>query len=167
MKGIMAMRLAFLLSLPLLISAPALAKQPVAGEAAPDFTLTLLDQTQVPFANLKGKVVIINYMATWCAGCIAEMPVLNRYHKRNKDRGLALYAVLIQDDATLPKTARAIAKLGYPTAGALTGRFSPVKGRVPSSYIIDRKGRVRFAIPGEVNAADLAKMVDPLLAEGG
>jgi cytochrome c biogenesis protein CcmG, thiol:disulfide interchange protein DsbE len=154
------------LALLLMAQSPAaIAKQPVAGEAAPGFTLTLLDQKQVSFADLKGKVVLINYMATWCAGCIAEMPVLSKYYKRNQARGLAVYAVLIQDNPSQPKTARAIAGLSYPTATSMTGRFRPVKGRVPSSYIIDRKGVVRFAIPGEVSAGELAKMVDPLLAE--
>lgn len=78
---------------------------PAVGQVAPDFTLTGLDGKPYTLAALRGKVVIVNFWATWCPPCRAEMPSMELLHRELADEGLVMLAVNIEKDGrqTVPK----------------------------------------------------------------
>lgn len=78
---------------------------PAVGQTAPDFTLTDLAGKSYSLAALRGKVVIVNFWATWCPPCRAEMPSMEQLYRELGDEGLVMLAVNIEKDGrqTLPK----------------------------------------------------------------
>ncbi len=119
---------------------------------APLETFAALDGTRLRLADFKGRVVVLNFWATWCAPCIREMPSLDRLQAAVGDRGLAVLAVSI--DRGGAKVVRPFAKrlglerlaLYLDAKGALFQAFG-VTG-LPTTFLIDRQGGVVGAYPG-------------------
>jgi cytochrome c biogenesis protein CcmG, thiol:disulfide interchange protein DsbE len=127
---------------------------------APDFTIQDADRT-VTLSQLRGKIVVLNFWATWCPPCIEEMPSLVQMQKRMQDKGVTVLAVSVDDDADdYHKFLKdhAIDLLTVREAGRKTdkGVFAPVSEqygtiKVPETYIIDRDGVIRRKFIGSVN----------------
>lgn len=114
------------------------------GVQAPTFELPTVDGKTVALAGLKGKVVFLNFWATWCPPCREEMPSMERLHQEFKDQGLAVLAVNIQES---PKQVARFMKdfrLSFPALldsdMKVTGLYQ-VRG-LPSTYLVDRNGQV-------------------------
>jgi cytochrome c biogenesis protein CcmG, thiol:disulfide interchange protein DsbE len=137
---------------------------PVLDEAAPPLVLTGLDGKTFDLAKLRGKVVLINYWATWCAPCKAEMPTLDAFFRRYHDQGLEIIGISVDFKDDIQKVPKAAKALAYPVAllGAITeDGFGPPEG-VPLTYVIDTTGVVRekfIAAPDKL----LHDVVIPLL----
>jgi thiol-disulfide isomerase/thioredoxin len=119
---------------------------------APPETFTALDGAPVRLADFKGRVVLLNFWATWCAPCIREMPSLDRLQAALEDRGLAVLAVSI--DRGGAKVVRPFAKrLGldrlalYLDAKAALFKTFGVTG-LPTTFLIDRQGDIVGAYAG-------------------
>ncbi len=138
---------------------------PKVGAAAPEFTLTTLSKRKVRLSDLRGKVVIINYWATWCAPCKAEMPMMHEYFRANQARGLEMFGVTTEDSVRPFQLKKLSAALSYPLAAKISGGYGAIGNAVPSTYIIDRKGVVRVARAGVFTGATFKAAVDPLLEE--
>ncbi len=111
---------------------------------AEDFTLDLLDGKAVKLSDYRGKVVFLNFWATWCPPCRSEMPAMQALHEKLKGRGLVILAV---DLAEKPDAVRAYirdAKLTFPVLMDTTGEVGVAWGAqsIPTTYIIDKGGRV-------------------------
>ena len=78
--------------------APSTAGPVVIGQPAPDFTLSDLNGRSYTLSQLRGKVVIVNFWATWCPPCRAEMPSMERLHRELSGEGLVMLAVNIEKD---------------------------------------------------------------------
>ena len=137
---------------------------PALNEAAPRLVLTALDGTAFDLTKQRGKVVLINYWATWCAPCKVEMPTLDAFFRRYHNQGLEIIGISVDfkgDIAKVPKAAKSVA---YPVAllSAITDNgFGPPEG-VPLTYVIDTEGVVRdkfIAAPDKL----LHDVVVPLL----
>ena len=119
---------------------------------APPETFAALDGAPVRLADFKGRVVLLNFWATWCAPCILEMPSLDRLQAALGDRGLAVLAVSI--DRGGAKVIRPFAKrlglehlgLYHDDKGALFRAFG-VTG-LPTTFLIDPRGQIVGAYPG-------------------
>jgi cytochrome c biogenesis protein CcmG, thiol:disulfide interchange protein DsbE len=146
----------------LLIAAPATAREARVGEPAPDFELTLIDKSKVRLSDLKGQVVVLNFWATWCVPCRTELPLLDRYYELRKARGLAMYAIATEDSLPLFKLKPLFEKMKMPSARRLRGSYS-VKGGLPTNYVIDRAGIVRYAKAGAFGLDSLNAVLVPLL----
>ncbi|MDD5330351.1 MAG: TlpA disulfide reductase family protein [Sulfuricella sp.] len=137
------------------------------GRAAPTLEATLLDGRPVRLEQWRGKVVLVNFWATWCPYCRHEMPAMERFYRDYRAQGFEILA-LSQDDAPEP-VRQFMAKEGYhfPAAMAGAGQAAALGGvsRLPTSFLIDRQGRVRYKISGQVHYARLESLVKPLLAE--
>ena len=143
--------------------APAVAATKV-GDRAPPFTLVTYDGEQVTLEQLRGKVVILNYWATWCGPCRVELPELDTYMRRHRNAGLALYAIEISG-VPKHKLGRLASVVSFPMVSRVKGRgYGRLKG-VPTNYVIDRAGVVRHAQAGAFTQAALEKIVTPLLME--
>ncbi len=120
------------------------------GSRAPEIGLESLDGNQVRMRDLRGKVVIVDFWASWCGPCREELPVLNRLYERYKDAGLVVVGVS-QD--TRARNARGFLRrtpVDFPVVidedHEVAGRYDPP--RMPSSYIVDRRGVVRHVHEG-------------------
>jgi peroxiredoxin len=148
-----------------LASAPNAAKTPVVGNAAPDFTVNLFSGTKKRLVDYQGKVLILNYWATWCGPCKSEMPMMSSFHRRNKARGFEIIGIVTRDNVAPYQLKRVAAALSYPLAKGLNGKYDIIGNAVPTSYVIDRKGIVRYAQAGSLTAQDFTEIIEPLLDE--
>jgi len=138
------------------------------GEARPDYSVVSLDGGRLDPASLRGRVVLVNFWATWCAPCRLEMPLLQRMHARHVSQGLSLLGFSV--DRGGADGVRAFLRehaVTYPVAivGESTERaFGGVRG-YPTSFLIDRAGVVRNVVIGPLAPATLELAVRRLLDE--
>lgn len=159
LRGIMACAVLMATS-----AAPATAAVVKVGERAPDFELTLMDGTKVRSTDLRGRVVILNFWATWCGPCKAELPLLDNYYRLRKDNGLRVFAVATEDSIPAYRLKPLFTAMAIPSARRVKGPFA-VMGALPTNYIIDRAGIVRYAKPGAFDLDDLNGLLVPMLRE--
>ena len=136
---------------------------PGEDERAPEFTIKLFDGSKVKLEDYRGKVLVINYWATWCAPCKAEMPMMSRFHEQNKDRGFEIIGVVTRDSVPKHKLRKVESLLSYPLASSLRGDYGTIDNSVPTTYVIDRKGVIRAVHAGSFSASEFRKIVEPLL----
>ena len=148
----------------LTLAAPTAAAPLTVGKPAPDVELTLVDGNKVRLADLKGRVVVLNFWATWCVPCRAELPLLDAYYRKLKDRGLSVYAITVESSAPLYQLKKVFAAMAIPSVKKVRG-MSTTMAAVPTNFIIDRAGIVRFTKPGAFDLDDLNAKLVPLLNE--
>ena len=131
------------------------ARLPVTAKAAVpvDFALPLLDGNQCKLSDFKGRVVFLNFWATWCPPCRAEMPSMEAVYRQLKDEGFEILAVNIQEDAASVAAFMKDNKLSFPVALDESGQVSAQYGiqAIPTSYIIDRRGLIVSRLTGSIN----------------
>jgi cytochrome c biogenesis protein CcmG/thiol:disulfide interchange protein DsbE len=126
-------------------------RPPRIGTAAPDFTVQDADRT-VTLRDLHGKVVVLNFWATWCAPCVEEMPSLVQLQQRFKDKGLSVVGVSIDVDGDAYRKFLKDYKIDFVTVRDPDQKTSSLYGtfKWPETYIIDRNGIVRRKFIGPV-----------------
>ena len=117
--------------------------RPQVGEVAPDFTIRLLDGSKRKLADYRGKVLVINYWATWCGPCKAEMPMMDEFRRIYSKYGFEILGVLTRDRISKRKLRPLAGAISYPLATWRSGRYGLVKDSLPTTYVIGRKGKVR------------------------
>jgi len=139
---------------------------------APDFTLTTLSGTSLSLADLRGKVVLLNFWATWCGPCRKEMPAIEALYQRYKDQGLEVLAISLDKLSTAVVEAF-VKEMGVTYRVALdptwaTARTYAVRA-VPATFLIDRAGNVVLRELGERDWMEEAKQraVEGLLQASG
>ena len=86
------------------------------GEVAPPLVLTTFDGTSIDLAKLRGKVVLVNFWATWCAPCRKEMPTLDAFYRRHRGQNFELIGISIDFARDAAKMRKVAAPLAYPMA---------------------------------------------------
>jgi thiol-disulfide isomerase/thioredoxin len=135
------------------------------GKPAPNFTLVTFAKQKVTLADMRGKVFVINRWATWCAPCKAEMPMMSAVHARYKDAGFQIFGVQTQDSLADSKLKNLASVLSYPLVKTFKGSGYPILDGVPTSYVVDRAGIVRYAKAGSFTDKEFLGIVLPLLRE--
>ena len=113
--------------------------------SAPDWQLNGPTGKTVKFSDFRGKVVILNFSATWCAPCRLEIPYLIELQKRYGDRGLAVIGVSLDEQG--PDVVKEFVKqlgVNYPIVignEKITEAYGGIEG-IPTTFVIDRQGRV-------------------------
>jgi cytochrome c biogenesis protein CcmG, thiol:disulfide interchange protein DsbE len=118
---------------------------PEIGQEAPQLVLTTLGGSNFDLAMMRGKVVMVNYWATWCAPCRKEMPKLDAFYRRYHSHGLEIIGISIDFARDFKKMRQAAGAVTYPTAVAkdiIKDGFGTPKA-VPITWIIDVDGKVR------------------------
>jgi len=141
---------------------------PLVGRPAPALVLTTLDGEPVSLEAERGKVVVVNFWASWCyPACYEEAPALERGWRAYRDRGVVVLGVDIQDKDEAARKFIADFSLTFPNARDLKGKVSVDWGvyGVPETFFVDRAGRIRSKHVGAVTEEVFRATVDPLLAE--
>ncbi|MDI6849363.1 MAG: TlpA disulfide reductase family protein [Candidatus Saccharicenans sp.] len=138
------------------------------AQPAPDFSVIGLDGQELSLASLKGKVILVNFWATWCPPCRAEIPEFIEAYNELKDRGLEILGFSVDDlpEAEL-KTFVTRAKMNYPVALVgqdIVAAFKPGQ-YIPTSIFIDRIGRLRYKHVGQLAKKDLVRIFEELEKE--
>jgi peroxiredoxin len=125
---------------------------PRVGKAAPDFTLADLNDKEIRLADFRGKVVFLNFWATWCKPCKEEMPSMEVLHKNFEKDGLVVLAVSIDRVTTkrdIPPFIKSM-NLSFPVLVDSWGKTDmPYKRMgVPETFIIDQQGVIREIVIG-------------------
>jgi cytochrome c biogenesis protein CcmG, thiol:disulfide interchange protein DsbE len=128
---------------------------PVVGRMAPEFTLDRLDGEPITLSGLQGRPVVVNFFATWCGPCRAEMPEFREaQEKHNESVNLAVLFVDWQEPATVVRSF--VDELGIPSDHVLldetgeVGRLYRVRG-MPTTFFIDRDGVIQAAHLGAID----------------
>jgi len=126
------------------------------GAEAPDFELTALDGKTVKLSDYRGKKVILNFWATWCPPCKAEMPHMQNFYEENKDKGVEILAVnLTNMDKGVDEVQKFVKEYGLTftipldeegVAGTTYQAFT-----IPTSYILDENGVITKKIVGPMD----------------
>src|SRR2546430_3169076 len=134
--------------------------------AAPDVQFTKLDGSPLHLKDLRGRVVLLNFWATWCIPCRSEIPSLSAMERDFESRGLSIIGVSYDDTADLVQQFQKDIPQSYQVV--LGGRevgADLLAAPLPTTYIIDREGRIREKIIGERTRTQFESSIKPLLEE--
>lgn len=136
------------------------------GEPAPDFVMPRYGGGQVSLAELRGRVVMLNFWASWCGPCVEELPYMVKLAREFEDRGLTFVAASRDDapadvgiflDRRVPDAAPYVTISSDAMAGAYAVQA------LPMTYFIDREGKVLELQRGKVSEASLRRMIEQAL----
>ena len=142
------------------------------GKPAPSLEAKTIDGKHFSLADDKGKVVIVNFWATWCDPCRKEMPAMEKYYEKNKDKGLRILAISMDDPGDADKVREVMKSYTYPAAFQSDADYSGYGRiwRMPMTFFIDRNGILRRdggVGPPSIDLELLEKAVTPLLNTSG
>jgi peroxiredoxin len=132
---------------------------------APDFSLTGLGGQSFQLSQYRGRVVVLNFWATWCAPCRAETPRFVDLQSKYRDQGLQILGVSLDDDATPVRSFYDQFKMNYPVAvgdATLAEQFGGILG-LPVTFLIGCDGRIYAKHAGETDASHIQQEIKPLL----
>ncbi|MAS32606.1 MAG: thiol:disulfide interchange protein [Anaerolineaceae bacterium] len=138
--------------------------QPTAGPA-PDFELTTYDGQDIRLSDLRGKVVVVNFWASWCGPCRLEAPDLQRIHERYQGQGVEVIGVAYTDTDTNALAFMDEFGMTYangPDRGTIISDRYNIQG-VPETFVVDQDGNIAKFIFAPTNEADLSAIIDDLL----
>ena len=141
---------------------------PAARKPAPDFTVKTLEGNSLKLSSLKGKVVLLDFWATWCPPCRAEIPHFKELYSQYKGKGLEIIGLSIDQDGEA--AVRPFAKengINYPLAignQALTQVYGGILG-IPTTFLIDKQGKIAQKYIGYHEKEVFEKEIQALLAE--
>ncbi|MBK7894071.1 MAG: TlpA family protein disulfide reductase [Anaerolineaceae bacterium] len=142
--------------------APALAQQ---GGTVTDFTIESLGGFPVSLNDYEGEVIIMNFWATWCPPCRAEMPGINNFYEAYKEEGLVVLAINEEESAETVRPFIELNNFTFPVLLDIEGRVAQQYSTrsFPTTFIIDRQGVIQHVQTGEISERELEKIVLPLL----
>lgn len=137
--------------------------------AAPASTFVLLDGSKKSTADLKGRVTLVNFWATSCTTCVAEMPKIIATHDKYHARGFDTLAVAMSyDPPSYVVNFAETRKLPFQVAIDNTGSVAKAWGDVrltPTTYIVNKRGEIVKRYIGEPDFAELHRLIEELLAQ--
>ena len=139
------------------------------SQTAPASTFVLLDGSQQSTADFKGKVVLVNFWATSCVTCVAEMPKLVATHQKYVSRGFDTVAVAMSYDppsyvVNYAQTRQLPFKVAIDNTGAVAKAWGDVK-LTPTTYLVNKRGEIVKQFVGEPDFTALHPLIEKLLAQ--
>jgi thiol-disulfide isomerase/thioredoxin len=149
-------------------AADAVLKPWPAGRATPALQLADLGGKEWNLAQLRGKVVVVNFWASWCGPCVDELPVLNALARQAPGK-VAVIGVNYKEPLDSIERFSSAHAVDYPVLRDRSGEMFKqwTAGVMPTTILVDRQGRARWRSAGEIGAGDtrLKAAIDALLAE--
>ena len=138
------------------------------SEPAPTLIAHDLQGNYYDLASQKGKVVVVNFWASWCGACIEEMPRLNAFYQQNKVRGLEIVGISIDRGKGIERARQLAGQVVYPVIIAKEAETNdfPAPAVLPYFYIIDKNGFIAHIINPEEESISLeaiSRILEPLL----
>jgi peroxiredoxin len=139
------------------------------AEAAPPATFVLLDGSKRSTQDLKGRVTLVNFWATSCTTCVAEMPKVMATYEKYHAKGFDTIAVAMSYDppayvVNFAETRKLPFQVAIDNTGAVAKAWGEVK-LTPTTYVVNKKAQIVKRFVGEPNFAELHKLIEQLLAE--
>ena len=139
------------------------------AQAAPESTFVLLNGSKQTSADMKGKVTLVNFWATSCVTCVAEMPEIIATYNKYQSRGYDTLAVAMSYDppsyvVNFAETRKLPFKVAIDNTGAVAKAWGDVQ-LTPTAYIVDKRGRIVKRYVGQPDFAALHLLIEKLLAE--
>jgi thiol-disulfide isomerase/thioredoxin len=135
----------------------------------PNFSGDTHDAREVSLAALRGKVVIVNFWASWCVDCRPEMPALERWHREAAGQGLAVIGINVRESALIVRRYARELNLTFPLVLDPNGSINNLYGvvGVPTTFVIDRDGRaVSLAVgPRDWASGPARTLIETLLSD--
>ena len=135
-------------------------------EPAPDFSLRDANNHEIKLSDFQGKVVLLNFWATWCGPCKIEMPWFVEFQRKYKDRGFSVIAVAMDEEGW--RVVRPFAdrlKLNFPIVignDEVADKYGGIAA-LPTTYIIDKQGKVALMHQGLTSKGDYEDEIEQLL----
>ena len=147
----------------------ALALSGCGQDRAPESSFVLLDGSRISTAQLQGKVTLVNFWATSCTTCVAEMPELVATHDKYKGRGYDTLAVAMSYDppayvVNFAESRKLPFKVAIDNTGANAKAWGDVK-LTPTTYLLNKRGEIVKRYVGTPEFAELHRLIEKLLAE--
>jgi cytochrome c biogenesis protein CcmG/thiol:disulfide interchange protein DsbE len=126
------------------------------GDTAPDFSITADNGQTVTPRNFGGKLLVLNFWATWCAPCIEELPSLDQFQRQFANSGVVVLGVSMDKDEKLYKRFLSRVNVSFLTARDPANKINAAYGtfKFPESYIIGSNGKVLMKIISSTNWVD-------------
>ena len=141
-----------------------------AGDSAPDFSITADNGRTITPLNFGGKLLVLNFWATWCLPCVEEIPSLSGFQRRFARAGVVVVGISDDNDEASYRAFLARTPVSFRTAHDPEGKVKKKYGtlRIPETYIIDRRGKVLRKIVGSQNwmTDQVIRDVETLLTRG-
>ena len=152
-----------------LVLAASLALAACGKDAAPESTFVLLDGSKQTTQDLKGKVTLVNFWATSCTTCVAEMPQIVATYDKFKAKGYETVAVAMQYDprsyvVNFAETRKLPFKVAIDNTGAVAQAWGDIK-LTPTTFVLNKQGEIVKRYVGAPNFDELHKLIEKLLAE--
>lgn len=138
------------------------------GEYAPEFSLRDANDQEIRLSDFQGKVVLLNFWATWCGPCKIEMPWFVEFQRKYKDQGFSVIGISMDEegwDVVRPFTDRFHVNLNFPIVignDEIADKYGGIVA-LPTTYIIDREGRVALMHQGLTSKGNYEDEIEQLL----
>ena len=132
---------------------------------APDFSLTDIAGRKLELSNYRGKVVLIDFWATWCAPCRSEIPRLVELQTKYRSRGLEILGISLDEERKPVETFSKEFQINYPVAlgdAQVAESYGGILG-LPVKFLVGRDGRIYAKYVGEADMAKIEHDIKPLL----
>jgi peroxiredoxin len=133
---------------------------------APNFSLQNSSGKFVELAKLKGKAVVVNFWATWCPPCKAEIPGFLKVYDKYRTKGLEIVGISLDEKGwSVVKPFIQKYKIGYPVVldnGEVASKYGEIRS-IPTTFFIDKKGKIIDSHVGYMTEADFEKKIKKLL----
>lgn len=140
-----------------------------AGETAPKFSIVTDSGRTVTRSDFGGKLLVLNFWATWCETCIVELPSLNQFAQQYKDQGVVVLGVSVDTNSKIYQNFVKSGRVAFDTAYDPDAKIATSYGTVqfPETYLIDRNGKVLEKVISDQNwmAPDFLQRVKTMLAD--
>lgn len=142
------------------------------GSMAPDFVASTLDDAKIRLADFRGKVVLIDFWATWCAPCVAELPTVTKAYEQFADDGFVVISISFDADAATARKFATSKKMTWPQIWADGGDKSDLAklynvAGIPATFLIGPDGKVVAKdLRGEKLLASVRQHVEALKKPG-
>ncbi len=148
---------------------PPLIDGSIVGKTAPDFTLTQLNGGQMKLSDYKGKLVVLNFWASWCSPCRAEIPAFVKIQEKYKDNGVNFLGVAIEDKENVAKFINEV-PINYPTsygveeAYDVSAKYGNPDGALPYTLLINADQKIVESHNGQMSEKMLEELISKHLS---